>query len=338
GSGVAAAASLATLTVGTETDGSIVCPASVNGVVGLKPTVGLVSRSGIIPIAASQDTAGPITRTVAEAALLLGVLAGADVDDPATQEREPGEPPDYLAALSLDGLKGARIGVARNLGGFHEQVDAVFEQALSALREAGATLVDPADIKLAASAEAREATVLSYEFKDGINHYLAHRDAGPRDLADLIAYNKEHAQTELAWFGQELFLQAQQRGPLTDAAYRHAQHHARHAARKAIDDALAQHQVDVIVAPTMGAAWTTDLINGDHIIGGSASAAAAIAGYPHLTVPMGYVHELPVGLSFIGTAWSEPLLLKLGYAYEQRAQVRRPPQYAAQPALAAVRQ
>ncbi len=327
GSAVAAAASLAALTVGTETDGSIVCPASVNGVVGLKPTVGLVSRSGIVPIAISQDTAGPITRTVTDAALLLQVLAGADPGDAATQVTQNAAPADYLAALNSDGLSGARIGVSRNLGGFHEEVEAVFDQALAVLREGGAQLVEPANIRLPAGAEANEQIVLSYEFKDGINRYLAARAGGPRDLAGLIRFNREHADSELAWFGQELFQQAQARGPLTDEAYRHAQRRARHAARNAIDHALRAHGVEVLVAPTMGAAWSIDLVNGDHSLGGAASTAAAIAGYPHLTVPMGYVHGLPVGLSFIGTAWSEPLLLKLGYAFEQRAQARRAPVY-----------
>ncbi len=329
GSAVAAAASLATLTVGTETDASIVCPASINGVVGLKPTVGLVSRSGIIPISISQDTAGPITRTVADAALLLAAMAGPDAADAATAEAPP--VPDYQAALDANGLSGARIGVARNLAGFHDEVDALFGQAISALRAAGAQIVDPANVRLPAEAEDDERSVMLHEFKDGIERYLAARGGAQRTLADLIRFNLDHAGDELGWFGQELFMQAQARGPLTGAGYRRAARHARRAGREAIDRPLHKHRLDAIIAPTVGAAWNTDLVNGNHFVGGGAATAAAMAGYPHLTVPMGYLHGLPVGLSFIGTAWSEATLLKLGYAFEQKMQTRRAPEYGSSP-------
>jgi amidase len=329
GSGAAIAAGLATVAVGTETDGSIVCPASANGLVGIKPTVGLVSRNGIIPISASQDTAGPMARTVADAAALLTVLAGYDPDDPATLPLQGRPPIDYSRFLDAESLKGVRIGVMRHFAGFHDKVDALFEQALATLRARGAVLVDPAEIPGADKLDADEQIVLQYEFKDGVNRYLRTRQgAGPATLADLIAYNEQHAGTEMPFFGQELFTQSNSRGALTDAVYLTAQERGRRlAGPQGIDAALAKDRLDVLVAPTLGPAWTTDLLNGDHFLGGGVSTAPAVAGYPHITVPMGAVDGLPVGLSFVGTAWSEGKLIGYAYAFEQATHARRPPEF-----------
>ena len=331
GSGAAIAADLAVVAVGTETDGSVTCPASVNGLVGIKPTVGLVSRSGIIPIAASQDTAGPMARTVADAAVLLGVLAGYDPDDPATARLREQPPPDYSRSLDAASLKGARIGVMRHYAGFHEGVDALFERALAVLRERGAVLVDPADIATADKLDADEQVVLAYEFKDGINRYLATRQgSGPRTLEELIAFNDREAMREMPFFRQELFLDAQATGGLSDPKYLEAHERAqRLAGREGIDAALAKDHLDALIAPTVGPAWTTDLVNGDHFLGGGVTTPAAVAGYPHVTVPMGAVQGLPVGLSFVGAAWSEARLIGYAYAYEQATHARRAPAFAA---------
>ncbi|MGH8539456.1 MAG: amidase [Stenotrophobium sp.] len=331
GSAVAVSANLSALAVGSETDGSIVCPASVNGIVGLKPTVGLISRNGIIPISFSQDTAGPMARTVTDAAILLNVLAGSDTGDPATQAAAGHIPGDYRRYLQAAGLKGARIGVARKLAGFSPPTDVVFDQAIATLKAAGATIVDPADIATQGQFDDDELTVLLYEFKYGINRYLRGLGSGSpvKSLGDLIAFNQREAGREMAWFGQDLFLQAQAKGGLDSAEYLLArQKSLRLAGHDGIDATLAKYRIDAIVAPTAGPAWTIDLVNGDHISGGGASSAAAVAGYPHITVPAGFVHGLPVGLSFIGTAWSEPLLLRLAYAYEQASKARRPPDLA----------
>ena len=328
GSGAAIAADLAVAAVGTETDGSIVCPSSVHGLVGIKPTVGLVSRTGIIPISASQDTAGPMARSVADAAALLTVLAGYDPDDPATEPLKSREPLDYTQFLNRDGLKGVRIGVMRQHAGFHEEVDAVFNRALDTLRAQGATVVDPADIPTQGKFDTEEQTVLLYEFKDGINRYLANRGATPRTLADLIAFNNNERQREMPIFAQELFVTAQAKGPLTDKEYVEARERARRLAGvEGIDAALAKDHLDVLVAPTGGAAWTTDWVNGDHFLGGGVSTAPAVAGYPHVTVPMGLIHGLPVGLSLLGTAWSEPKLIACAFAFEQASHARTPPHF-----------
>lgn len=329
GSGAAIAADLALVAVGTETDGSITCPASVNGLVGIKPTVGLVSRSGIIPIAASQDTAGPMARTVADAAALLSVLAGYDPDDPATEPLHERPPPDYSRFLDAAGLKGARIGVMRHFAGFHEGVDALFERALTVLRERGAVLVDPADIPNADKLDADEQIVLAYEFKDGINRYLATRQGGgPRTLEDLIALNEREAAREMPFFRQELFLDSQATAGLGDSKYLEAHLRSKRlAAREGLDAALAKDHLDALVAPTVGPAWTTDLLNGDHFVGGGVTTPPAVAGYPHVTVPMGAVHGLPVGLSFVGAAWSEGRLVSYAYAYEQATHARAPPHF-----------
>jgi amidase len=328
GSAVAVAANLALVAVGTETDGSIVCPAAVNGIVGIKPTLGLVSRAGIIPIAASQDTAGPMARTVTDAAALLTVLAGYDPDDPATLPQKDRPPTDFTAALRVDALKGVRVGVLRKYAGFQEDTDARFEQALATLRALGAIIVDPVSIATQGQFGADESTVLAYEFKDGINRYLAtRRGAGPKDLAALIAFNETHRAQEMPWFGQDLLLSAQQRGPLTDEAYLQARERARRlAGAEGIDATLLKDHLDVLVAPSLGPAWLTDLIDGDHTVGGDITSPPAVAGYPHVTVPMAPVHGLPVGLSFVGTAWSDAALIGYAYAYEQATHFRRSPQ------------
>jgi len=311
GSAAGVSANLAAVAVGTETDGSIVCPASACGVVGIKPTVGLVSGAGIIPISKSQDTAGPMARTVADAALLLGVLANKD----------------FSSALDPAGLEGARIGVARNLFGFNDRVDRVLEEALSAMREAGARLVDPAKLPTGKQLEDAELDVLLYEFKDGLDKYLA--GLGPetpaRSLAALIDFNEQHRDREMPYFGQELFLQAQAKGPLTDRAYRQALATCRRLSRaEGIDATLRKHRLAAIVAPTGGPAWVTDLLNGDHFTGGS-STLPAVAGYPAITVPAGFVSGLPIGITFMGPARSDWRLIKLAYAFEQATRLRRKP-------------
>ena len=326
GSGAAAAANFAAITVGTETDGSIVCPSAINGIVGFKPTVGLVSRSGIIPISATQDTAGPMTRTVADAAVLLQVLAGEDQADSATGAIQQHAVPDYVAAVKGASLRGVRLGIARNLAGFQEPVDAVFEQAVHALKAAGAEIVDPVTLESGKFANDDENIVLEYEFKDGLNRYLASRSPGPRNLEELIAFNQRERALELPHFGQDIFESTQKRGSLTAPEYRTALERGRRAAgRDGIDKLLKAQKLDAIVAPTVGLAWTQDLVNGDHYNGGGASQYAAMAGYPHLTVPAGYARELPVGISFIGTAWSDARLLAIGAAFEQATHARRSP-------------
>lgn len=324
GTGTAIAADLAVAGVGTETDGSIVCPSSVAGLVGLKPTVGLVSRSGIVPISQSQDTAGPMTRSVADAAVLLNVLAGADPRDAATTGAAIA--PDYRAFLKADGLRGMRIGVARKrVTGYSASTDRLFEQALRDLQRLGAQLVDPADFGAIGEYDDEEMEVLLYELKDGLNRYLATRPGVPvRTLADVIAFNRRNADREMPFFGQELFEKAQAKGPLADAAYLDAARKARRLAREGIDKPLREQRLDAIVAPTGSPAWLTDHVNGD-AFQGSSSQPAAVAGYPAITVPMGQVQGLPVGLTFVGSAWSEGKLLQLAYAYEQGTRHRRAP-------------
>ncbi len=327
GSGVAVAASLCAAAVGTETDGSIICPASRNGVVGIKPTVGLVSRSGIIPIAATQDTAGPMARTVADAAALLGAIAGVDPGDAATRTARIAS--DYREHLRMDGLQGRRIGVMRNFFGFDRRVDALMEEAIAAVEGAGATIVDPADLPTRGQFGQAEFQVLLYEFKAGIDAYLA--GLGPASpmtsLADVMAFNEAHAKEEMPYFGQDIFTQAQAKGPLTEKAYRAARAKARRLARtEGLDRVFRGRKVDAILAPSGGPAWLTDLVNGDYGTGGS-SGPAAVAGYPNVTVPAGFVHGLPIGVSFIGPAWSEGLLIGMAYAYEQRTRLRRAPEY-----------
>ncbi len=329
GSAVAVAASLCAAAVGTETDGSIVSPSSVNGVVGLKPTVGLVSRSGIIPISHSQDTAGSMGRTVRDAAILLGALAAADADDKATKDGEDHVQSDYTKFLDADGLKGARIGVVRRLFGFSAAVDAVMEDALQAMQRQGATLVDPAIVPTLGRYNASEMTVFMYELKADLNAYLDRLGPGApvRSLKEIIEFNRQNSKKEMPYFGQDLFLRAQEMGPLTDDEYKAAVERNHTLSRKeGIDAVMDREKLDALVAPTSGVAWVTDLIHGGGGRGGSSS-AAAVAGYPHVTVPAGFVFGLPVGISFFGRAWSEPTLLKLAHAFEQATRARKPPRF-----------
>jgi amidase len=330
GSGGAVSANLSTLAVGTETDGSIVCPSSANGVVGIKPTLGLVSRAGIIPIAHSQDTAGPMTRTVRDAAILLGVLAGMDPRDNATSSFNRPAPLDYTTFLDADGLRGARIGVARaKFFGYSDVTDKLINDALDVMKARGAVIVDPADIATAGKFDDTEFDVLLYEFKADLNSYLA--SLGPRapvkSLADIIAYNAAHKDQEMPYFGQEIMIQAQEKGPLTEKKYLDAlANDLKQSRTDGIDATMDKYKLDAIVAPTGGPAWTTDLINGDHFSGAS-STPAAVAGYPNINVPAGFTHNLPVGISFFGRAFSEPTLLRIAYAYEQATKHRRPPRF-----------
>ena len=329
GTGAAIAADLATVGIGTETDGSIICPASLCGLVGVKPTVGLWSRAGIIPISASQDTAGPMARTVRDAAVLLGALTGVDPRDPATRSSQGRSRTDYARDLAAGALKGIRIGVARNLAGFNPDVDARFDDALRAMKEAGAVIVDPANLSTAGQFDAAEGIVLDYEFKAGINAYLATRgsDVVVKTLADLIVWNEQEREREMPWFGQETFLRAQKAGPLTDQKYLEARRKCLLLARtQGVDATMTKHRLDAIVLPSNQPAWTTDLLNGDHFVGGNTS-FAAVSGYPSITVPMGLVHELPVGLSFIGQAWQEARLLGFAFAFEQATTLRRSPRF-----------
>ena len=329
GSGTAVSASLCAAAVGTETDGSIVCPSSACGLVGLKPTLGLVSRAGIIPIAHSQDTAGPMTRTVTDAAVLLAALSGVDQRDGATAAAARYVVPDYSRALDAGALRGARIGVARNFFGFSDAVDRVMEEAIAAMKSAGATIVDPANIATAGKFDDAEFEVLLYEFKADLNAYLRSSGAAAphKDLAALIAFNEANRDREMPFFGQEIFIRAQAKGPLTTPAYRTARAKCLRMSRtEGIDATLAKHRVTAVIAPTGGAAWPTDLLNGDHFTGGS-STPSAVSGYPSVTVPAGYIHGLPVGVSFIGPRWSDAALIGLAYAYEQATKVRRPPRF-----------
>ncbi len=329
GSGASVAANLAAAAIGTETDGSIVCPSSANGIVGIKPTVGLVSRAGIIPISHSQDTAGPMTRTVADAAILLSALTGIDPRDPQTRTSRGKAHADYTRFLDAAGLRGARIGVARKSFGFNPEVDKLMEEAIAAMKNAGAIIVDPAEIATAGKFDDSELEVLLYEFKADLNKYLAERGATTkvRTLKELIAFNERNREREMPYFGQELFIRAEAKGNLTTRAYRLALAKNHRLARTVgIDATMTKHRLDAIVAPTGSPAWTTDLINGDHFTGGS-STPAAVAGYPNINVPAGFVHGLPVGISFFGRAYSEPVLIRIAYAYEQATKLRRPPQF-----------
>jgi len=329
GSAIAAASNYCTVAVGTETDGSITSPAAACSLVGLKPTVGLVSRSGIVPISHTQDTAGPMCRSVADAAVLLAVLAGRDPRDAATTNARTA---DYVAALDVNGLRGARIGVARDkFTGYSVPTDAAFERALVAMKQRGAVIVDPADIPNANRYGDAEYDVLLYEFKPDLERYLATRPVGmrARTLNDLIAFNRAHADVEMPYFGQEIFELSAKKGPLTSDGYRKALASCRNLARvNGLDVAFAKHRLDAIVAPTQGPPALIDLVNGDPS-GGSSTSPCAVAGYPAITVPMGYVRGLPLGLTFMGRAWSEATLLKLAYAFEQATKVRKSPKFAA---------
>ena len=331
GSGAAVSANFCALAVGTETDGSIVCPSSMNGIVGIKPTLGLVSRAGIIPIAHSQDTAGPMARTIRDAATLLGVLAGADDRDPLTASANTHIQADYTRFLDPNGLRGARLGVARKFFTMGTAVDQLMEQALGALRKQGAVIVDPADLPSHGQYDTAENDVLQYEFKADLNTYLRERGATAKvhSLADVIAFNREQSAREMPYFAQEIMEQSQKRGPLTDKTYTEARAKCVRLSRaEGIDAVLSEHKIDAIIAPTAGPAWLTDWITGDHDTGGC-STPAAVAGYPHITVPAGFVSGLPVGLSFFGAAWSEPVLLKLAFSFEQATKARRAPAFRA---------
>jgi amidase len=329
GSGAAVSASLCAVAVGSETDGSIVCPSSANGIVGIKPTVGLVSRAGIIPISHSQDTAGPMGRCVADAAALLGALAGVDADDSTTKAPGRKAAADYTKLLDRAGLKGARIGVVRKAYDFDESVAGVLGAAYDAMKHEGAVLVDPVEIASLGKFDESELDVLLYELKHDLNLYFA--SAGPHvpvhSLYELIAFNETYADRELAYFGQDLFEKAEKKGPLTDKAYLDALAKDHLLTRtQGIDAVMAKYRLDALVAPTAGPTWLIDLVDGDHDTGGSSS-LAAVAGYPNINVPMGFVRGLPVGISFFGRAWSEPALIKIAYAFEQATHRRKPPRF-----------
>jgi len=321
---------LCAVAVGTETDGSIVCPSAAQSLVGIKPTLGLVSRAGIVPIAHSQDTAGPMARTVRDAAILLGALAGVDPRDPATQASEGHGAADYTQFLDAAGLKGARIGVARaKLFGYHAATDRLVEAAIDTMRRLGAVIVDPADIPHTGEYDDSELDVLLYEFKADLNRYLADLGAAApvHTLAELIDFNTRHAAEEMPYFEQELFVKAEAKGPLTEDGYVQALAKNRRLAQtEGLDVVFSTLTLDAIVAPTGNPAWTIDLINGDHFLGGS-STPAAVAGYPSVTLPVGYVLGLPVGVSFIGRPYAEPMLIKLAYALEQATKARRAPRF-----------
>ncbi|MDB4884408.1 MAG: N-carbamoylputrescine amidase [Gemmatimonadetes bacterium] len=329
GSAGAVASNYCSVAVGTETDGSITSPAAACSLVGIKPTVGLVSRSGIVPISHSQDTAGPMTRSVSDAAALLTVLAGADPRDVATRGAKA---LDYARFLDPNGLRGARIGVAREkFTGYSHATDAVFETALAVMKDRGAVLVDSANIATVAGLGDAEFDVLLFEFKDDLRRYLASRPAGARarSLDDLIAFNRAHADTEMPYFAQEIFEMSAKKGSLQSTAYLKALAKCRDGSRtKGLDATFAKYRVDAIVAPTQGPPWLIDLVNGDSS-GGSSTSPCAVAGYPAISVPMGYTRGLPLGVTFMGKAWSESVLIKLAYAYEQAAAVRKPPTFAA---------
>ena len=332
GSAVAVAANLCAVTVGSETDGSIICPSHMNGIVGIKPTVGLISRFGIIPIAHSQDTAGPMARTVADAAILLGVLAGSDARDTATADNRrpgPGDYVDYARFLDPDGLRGARIGVARGFFGFHPDVDRIMDACIEMMRQLGAKIIDPANIEKDPKLMEAELAVLTYEFKADLNAYLAR--LGPQapvhSMKEIIEFNERNRATVMPYFGQERMLLAEEKGPLTTDEYVQALDTCRRwASSQGPEAVLAQHQLDAIISPSGGPAWLTDYIAAGSHAGGNAW-PAAISGCPSITVPAGYISGLPVGISFSGGAYQEATLIRLAYAFEQATQVRRPPQF-----------
>ncbi len=329
GSGAAVSANLCAVAVGTETDGSVLAPSSYNGLVGIKPTVGLISRAGIIPIAHSQDTAGPMARTVADAATLLGVLAGQDSRDAATAAGAGKTHQDYMRFLDPEGLRGARIGVARKFFGILDQVDELLEKAIAEMKKLGAIIIDPADLPTHGQYSDAELEVLLYEFKADLNAYLAGLgpDAPAHSLKELIEFNEKHKNREMPHFGQDLFIKAEAKGPLTEKAYLDAlEKNHRLTREEGIDAVMNQHQLDAIMAPTTGPTQLTDFLWGDRDTGGSTT-PPAVAGYPSITVPLGQVDGLPVGISFFGRAWSEPKLLQCAFAFEQATKARKPPRF-----------
>ncbi len=329
GSGAAVSANLCAAAIGTETNGSIVCPSSSNGLVGIKPTVGLVSRTGIIPISHTQDGAGPMCRTVRDAAIVLGALTGIDSQDAATADSREHSYTDYTQFLKADGLRGARIGVVRKTFGFSEKVDKVMEDALDTMKKQGAILIDPAPIETAGKFGDSEFLVLLYELKADLNAYLARLgpNAPVKTLQDIIDFNEKNREKEMSYFGQDTFLKAQEKGPLTTQEYLDALAKNHQLARKeGIDATMDKNNLDALIGPTGGPAWLTDHINGDSFGGGS-SGTAAVAGYPNITVPAGFISGLPVGISFFGRAWSEPVLIRVAYAFEQATKVRKAPRF-----------
>ncbi|MDI9239046.1 amidase [Lysobacter sp. LF1] len=334
GSGSATAASLAAASIGTETDGSIICPSSVAGLVGIKPTVGLVSRNGIIPISYSQDTAGPMARSVADAAILLSAIVGRDDGDPVTAESTGRAIFDYHARLNRDGLRGARIGVLRKSMGFHPGADAAMERSLEAMRQAGAEVID---VELPTDGQWNDAEmdVLLYEFKHGVNAYLSRSGAPVNSLAGLIEYNRRNAKTEMPFFAQELFERAEAKGTLDEIAYIEARSKARRlAGAEGLEALVAASKLDAIVAPATAPAWLIDPLSGDHFLG-EGYGPAAVAGTPSITVPMGDYFGLPMGIVFMGPAWSEPRLIELAFAFEQKTHARKPPKFLATASLGA---
>ena len=329
GTGAGISANLAAIGIGTETDGSIVCPSSSNGLAGIKPTVGLVSRAGIIPISHSQDTAGPMCRTLRDAAILLGALTGVDPDDPATADSGGKSQTNYEQYCQPRGLEGARIGVARKYFGFSDAVDALIEQSIDVMEKQGATIIDPADVATLGKFDDSEMIVFMYELKADLNAYLTRLgpSAPMKSLKDIIEFNDRNHQKEMPYFGQDLFLKSQAKGPLTEKEYLDAVAKNRQLARtEGIDAIMDKHKLDALVAPTGGPAWLTDLINGDHSAGGSSN-AAAVAGYPNINVTAGSIFGLPVGISFFGRAWSEPTLMKIAYGFELATKARQAPKF-----------
>ncbi len=327
GSGVAVSANLSAVAIGTETDGSVVCPSAMCGIVGIKPTLGLVSRSGIIPIAHSQDTAGPMARSVRDAAILLGALTGIDPRDTATGASRGNLHPDYTQFLDPNGLRGMRIGIARQYFDIGPTVTAVMNSSIALIKQGGAEIIDPVEFKKLEAWRDTETEVLLYEFKADLNAYLTTRGAGVKSLQDCIAFNRAHAQREMPYFRQELMEQAQDKGPLTDKDYRKALERNHRLTRKdGIDALIRKHKLDAIAGPTAGPAWTTDWVNGDRVDSGCAS-PPAVAGYPHITVPAGFKFGLPLGISFFGEAWSEPKLIKIAYAFEKLSRARLQPKF-----------
>jgi len=329
GSGASAAANLCAAAIGSETDGSVVCPPSANSLVGIKPTVGLIGRSGIIPISHNQDTAGPMARTVSDAAILLGALTGIDANDAMTKPSAGKSFSDYTKFLNKDGLRGARLGVARKYFGFNDAVDKLMNDRIAQLKDLGAVIVDPADIPTSGKFDDSELEVLLYEFKADLNNYLGKLGSGApvHSLQDVIDFNEKNRDRELTYFGQDLLIKAQAKGPLTEKKYLQALAKNHLLSRtQGIDFVMTKNKLDAMIAPTGGPAWPTDWINGDHFTGGYSS-ASAVAGYPHITVPAGYVFGLPVGISFFGGAWSEPKLIKYAYAFEQATKARRAPRF-----------
>ncbi len=329
GSGSAAAANLCAAAVGSETDGSVVCPSSANSLVGIKPTVGLIGRSGIIPISHSQDTAGPMARTVSDAAILLGALTGIDPSDAVTKTSTGKSFTDYTQFLNKDGLRGARLGIARKYFGFNDLVDKLMNDRIAEMKKMGAVIVDPADIPTSGQFDNTELEVLLYEFKADLNNYLGR--LGPSSLVhslkEVIEFNEKNRDRELTYFGQDLLIKSQAKGPLTEKKYLQALAKNHLLSRtQGIDFIMRKNRLDAMIAPTGGPAWPTDWINGDHFTGGYSS-ASAVAGYPHITVPAGYVFGLPVGISFFGGAWSEPKLIKYAYAFEQATKARQAPRF-----------